>query len=114
MTNEITLSRGGLLPQNAQDEAGETTQEKTPGGERETRWEVVAVARGLAQAAIISGRLETEGIPTQVQQEPAGVAIGLIMGRLGEARVLVPAPLAERARGILSQTHQELADDVEK
>jgi hypothetical protein len=111
MTSEMTLPRGVLLPSSAQDEAGETTQETTPGGERETRWEIVAIARGLAEAAIISGRLETEGIPTQVQQEPAGVAIGLIVGRLGEARVLVPAPLAERALGILSQTDQGSADE---
>ncbi len=75
------------------------------------RWETVAVAQGLAEAAIISGRLESEGLPTRVHQEPAGVAIGLTVGRLGEAQVLVPAPLLEQARGILSQTYQEQEDE---
>ena len=67
------------------------------------RWEVVAVANGLAEAAIIQGRLESEGIPARVHQESAGVAIGLTVGLLGQAKVLVPEPLAEQALEVLGQ-----------
>jgi hypothetical protein len=101
MINEMTLTEG-TLP--LRDET-ETASEKTPGGEQEVQWKTVAVAQGLAEASIISGRLETEGLPTRVHQESAGVVYGLTVGRLGEARVLVPAPLLEQARKLLSQTY---------
>jgi hypothetical protein len=68
---------------------------------------VVAVANGLAQAAIIQGRLEAEGIPARIHQEPAGVAIGLTVGTLGQAKVLVPEPMAEQALRILEEPDQE-------
>ncbi len=109
MVHETTLPKGTLLPQTGK--TGAATQETTPGGDREARWKVVAVAQGLAQASIISGRLETEGLPTRVQREPAGVAIGLTIGLLGEARVLVPEPLAEQALDILSGADPGLEDD---
>ncbi len=98
-----------MLPLRAQ--AVEAAAETTPGGEQEVRWEIVAVAQGLAEASIISGRLETEGIPTRVYQEPAGVAIGLTVGRLGEAQVLVPEPLAEQALSILNEVNQAPEDE---
>ncbi len=103
MINEMTLVEG-TLP--LRDETVETAAETTPGGEQQVRWETVAVAQGLAEASIISGRLETEGIPTRVHQEPAGVAIGLTVGRLGEAQVLVPEQLAQRALSILNEVDQ--------
>jgi hypothetical protein len=103
MINEMSLTPDAL----PLHDKTETASETTPGGEQEVRWTTVALAQGLAEASIISGRLEIEGIPTRVHQEPAGVAIGLTVGLLGEARVLVPAPLLEQAREILSQTYQE-------
>jgi len=102
VAHETALPKRTLLPQ-----ASAATHETTPGGDHEVRWKVVAVARGLAPASIISGRLETEGIPTRVQQEPAGVAIGLTIGLLGEAKVLVPESLAEQALDILSGADQD-------
>jgi hypothetical protein len=102
MSTEAALPQGGLLPRTGSDKASEAAKETTPGDDQGVRWEVVAVANGLANAAIIRGRLESEGIPAQVQQEPAGVAIGLTVGRLGEARVLVPEPLVEQATEILN------------
>lgn len=111
MVTEAAMPEGKLLPLTGREKAGEAAGETTPRDEREVRWEVVAVGRGLAEAAIIRGRLESEGIPAQVQQEPAGVAIGLTVGLLGQAKVLVPEPLAEQALEILNRPYQELEDD---
>lgn len=83
------------------------TEAGSPDKDREARWEVVTVARGLAEAAIIRGRLETEGIPARVHQEPAGAAIGLTVGLLGEVKVLVPASFATSALAILDQPDLE-------
>jgi hypothetical protein len=110
MVAEAALPEGGLLPQTGHEKANERTGETTRGEAQEVRWEVVAIAQGLAQAAIIRGRLESEGIPARVHQEPAGVALGLIVGPLGEARVLVPEPLVEQALEILSQQNQGIAN----
>jgi hypothetical protein len=107
MVSEAALPSGGVLPQSDRDQATEAAKETTPGKDQEVRWEVVAIAQGLAEAAIIQGRLEVEGIPARVHQEPAGVAIGLTVGLLGQAKVLVPEPLVEVALGILNQPEQE-------
>jgi hypothetical protein len=113
MVTEAALPAGGLLPRTGEDKVTETAGETTPNDDQEVRWEVVAVAHGLAEAAIIRGRLEFEGIPARVHQEPAGVAIGLTVGLLGQARVLVPEPLAERALEILNQPGPDLEDGEE-
>jgi hypothetical protein len=113
MFTETAMSEGSLLPRTGRDETSEAAAEATPSVSRETRWEVVAVANGVTAAAIICGHLESEGIPTRMQHESAGVAIGLIFGKLGEAKVLVPEPLAERALDILSQPNPISIDDAE-
>ena len=99
MAAEAALGLDDALPR--KEKSSEAAQETafTPG--KGTRWEVVAVANGLAQASIIQGRLESEGIPAQVHQEPAGVAIGLTVGALGQAEILVPEPMVEEALRIL-------------
>lgn len=107
MATEAAFASGEVLPQDDQDKTAETARETTSGDFANVPWEVVAVADGLAQAAIIRGRLEVEGIPTRVNQEPAGVALGLTIGALGQAKVLVPEPLAEEALGILEQSGEE-------
>jgi hypothetical protein len=89
----------------------EAAGETTPGRDQEVRWEVVAVANGQPDAAIIRGRLEAEGIAARVQQEPAGAAIGLTVGLLGQVRVLVPEPLVESALEILNQPVQQDAEE---
>jgi hypothetical protein len=113
MVTEAALPGGNLLPLAGGEKSNEAAGEKTPSDEQGVRWEVVAVTQGLAQAAIIRGRLESEGIPAQVQQEPAGVALGLTVGLLGQAKVLVPEPLVEQALEILNQPNQEVVDDEE-
>ncbi|MCB0154861.1 MAG: DUF2007 domain-containing protein [Anaerolineae bacterium] len=88
------------------------SSETTPGGSEVTAWVVVAVNLNPAEAAIIKGRLESEAIPALVQQEAVGIMLGLTVGPMGSARVLVPEPLAERARGILAETFEVEDDQV--
>jgi hypothetical protein len=89
-----------------------TTSETTPGDNRQTPWVVVGVNLAPAEAAIIKGRLESQKIPAIVQQEAMGTVLGLTVGPLGSAKILVPEPLAERALAILSETFE--ADEVEE
>lgn len=89
---------------------GDTTiSETTPGSEEPVRWVSVGVFAPV-EAMIIAGRLESEGIPAVTQQEAVGAALGLTVGPLGSARVLVPEPLAEQALAILAETFEEEGD----
>ena len=106
MVTGAAFASGDILSQDDREKTTEAAHETTPGNYEEVPWEVVAVVDGLAQAAIVQGRLEAEGVPARIHQEPAGVAIGLTVGTLGQARVLVPEPLAEDALNILEGPEQ--------
>ncbi|MCS7221218.1 MAG: DUF2007 domain-containing protein [Anaerolineae bacterium] len=56
------------------------------------------------EAQVVKGRLESEGIPTFLRREAIGPVFGFSVGALAEVQVLVPAPLAERARELLAET----------
>lgn len=70
-------------------------------------WESVATASGMAQANIIVGRLESEGIPTKLHYEAAGAIYAITIDGLGEVRILVPVADWERAKEILSRSYDE-------
>ncbi|MDA8125787.1 MAG: DUF2007 domain-containing protein [Deltaproteobacteria bacterium] len=70
-------------------------------------WEVVAKASGMTQANIMTGRLASEGIATQLRYEAAGAIYGITIDGLGEVRILVPVPDWERAKAILSRSYSE-------
>ncbi|MBM4312981.1 MAG: DUF2007 domain-containing protein [Deltaproteobacteria bacterium] len=70
-------------------------------------WESVATASGMAQANIIVGRLESEGISTQLHYEAAGTIYAITIDGLGEVRILVPVPDWEKANEILSRSYSE-------
>jgi hypothetical protein len=70
-------------------------------------WEAVGTASGMTQANIITGRLESEGIPTKLHYEAAGAIYAITIDGLGEVRILVPAADWERAREILSRSYDE-------
>lgn len=74
---------------------------------QEKDWSTVYIAQGMAQASIISGRLETEGIPIKLQYEAAGRIYGLTVDGLGEVKVQVPASLLEQARRVLMDIYKE-------
>lgn len=73
----------------------------------EDEWLTVYVAQGMAQASIVSGRLETEDIPVKLKYEAAGRIYALTVDGLGEVRVQVPAPLLDKARRILMDIYRD-------
>ena len=112
----MTESAANTLPWLGRDSREETTdKETTPGGEQPVRWVAVGVNLSPTEAIVIKGRLESEGIPAMVQQEAVGAVLGLTVGPLGSAKVLVPEPLAEQALVILAETFEvEEEDDDEE
>lgn len=104
------------LPWPGQNGEESTSAETTSGGTEPTSWVKVAVNLNPGEAAIIKGRLESEGIPAIVQQEAMGIVLGLTVGPMGSAKVLVPEPLAEQALEILAETFEdeEMWDDEEE
>ena len=103
------------MPWFAADNSGETkakSSETTPGGSHETRWVVVSNNLNPGEAMIIKGRLDSEEIPAVVQQEAIGSVMGLTVGPLGSAKVLVPEPLVERALAILAETFEVDEDEL--
>ncbi len=107
----MTESTANILPW-PHRRSSSAAAETTPGGEEPVRWVSVGVFAPV-EAAIIAGRLESEGIPAVTQQEAVGAALGLTVGPLGSARVLVPEPLAEQALAILAETF-ETGDDFDE
>ena len=89
------------------------TAETTPGGTENAPLVVVAKNVNPGEAAVIKSRLESEDIFTVVQQEAMGSVLGLTVGPLGSAKVLVPEPMAEKALSILAETFDEESWDEE-
>ncbi len=73
----------------------------------ENKWTTVYVAQGMAQASIVSGRLETEGIPIKLKYEAAGRIYAVTVDGLGEVKIQVPASLLEEARRVLMDIYKE-------
>ena len=94
------------LPWRGRGNKAATSAETTSGDTEATKWVVVAVNLSPAEAAIIRGRLESEAIPAVVQQEAMGIMLGLTVGPMGSAKVLVPEALAEQALEILAETFE--------
>lgn len=70
-------------------------------GADQPKWFVVATTAGVMEATIIAGRLESLGIPTTIYRESVGATLGLSVGRLGQAQVLVPEKYYELAMATL-------------
>jgi hypothetical protein len=70
-------------------------------------WEVIATAAGMAEANIIVGRLESEGIPTRRHYEAVGPIYAVTIDGLGEVQILVPAADWERANEALSRSYED-------
>lgn len=82
-------------------------------GER-GNWVEICCVSGLTTAKIITGRLESEDIPTRLLYEAAGAIYAITVDGLGEVRILVPSLEEERARAILSRTYEVGELDWEK
>jgi hypothetical protein len=94
-------------PQSKKTRTTSTAAETTPGGKEATRWVKIAQNLNPGEAMVIKGRLESHDIPTVIQQEALGSVLGLTVGPLGSANLLVPEPLADRALEILEETFDE-------
>jgi hypothetical protein len=76
-------------------------------------WKLLTKLYGMLDAQMLAGRLEAEGIPTQMWQEGAGKAYGLTVGQLGEVHVLVPEAEWERARAIEAADYSHTLPDYD-
>lgn len=79
-------------------------------------WMVVYITYNVVEAHIVAGRLQHEGIPAWVHQEPAGNAFGITFGPLGEVRVFVNEEDYARALALLEGEPEPdaLPDDVNR
>lgn len=90
----------------------------TTGGGSDSEPVVVWEAANSMEAHVVKGRLESEGIPALIQGEALATIYGLTAGNLATAKVLVPAPLADKAMAILfanetaSEADQDAANEV--
>jgi hypothetical protein len=64
-------------------------------------WMVVARTFGITEASIIAERLHSLGIPAVIHREAASTALAVVVGPLGEARVLVPQAYYDLAMATL-------------
>ncbi len=60
------------------------------------------------EAHVVKARLESEGIPALIRGEALAAIYGLTAGNLAAAKVLTPAPLADKAIAILSGEEVEI------
>lgn len=67
----------------------------------DSEWKVVLSTSNPMEAEVVAGRLKAVGLKARTHQEPAGQALGLTMGLLGEMQVLVSAADYEAARAML-------------
>jgi hypothetical protein len=65
-------------------------------------WMVVYETYNLPDAHIVAGRLQNEGIPSFIYNEPFGSVMGLHIGAIGVIKVLVNPADYERANAILA------------
>lgn len=73
----------------------------TTGGGSDNEPVVVWEAANLMEAHVVKARLESEGIPALIRGEALAAIYGLTAGNLAAAKVLTPAPLADKAIAIL-------------
>jgi len=67
------------------------------------KWFVVRYPKTHAEANIIKGLLESQGIPVLIQQEAVGKVYGMTLNGLGQIKVLIPAEKKTEAEQILPE-----------
>ncbi len=65
------------------------------------KWVPIRKTQGELAAEVIASQLRAESIPTRVWQEGVGGALGLSVGPLGTAFLMVPEEFAAEARLII-------------
>ena len=76
----------------------------------EIRWVEVTESLSPLEADVIKSRLEAADIPALIEQEAIGAVMGLTVGPLGSAKVLVPETMANQALELLSETFDAAED----
>ncbi len=80
----------------------------------EEKWVTAYTASGMANANIVAGRLETEGIPTRLKYEAVGAIYAITIDGLGKVEILVPESFLGNAREVLSRSYTDRDMDWEK
>ena len=65
------------------------------------KWVVVSYPKTPAEASIVKGLLESEGIPVFIEQEAIGKTYGMTIDGLGQIKILVPAERKDEAEQLL-------------
>jgi len=76
----------------------------------EIQWVEVTESLSPLEADVIKSRLEAANIPALIEQEAIGTVMGLTVGPLGSAKVLVPETMADQAQELLSETFDAAED----
>jgi hypothetical protein len=66
-------------------------------------WVKICTVQGGTKAAIIRGRLESEGIPVDVEYEAFGKVAGISVDGIGAVRISVPEEFVQKAEEILKE-----------
>jgi hypothetical protein len=106
----VTMSSNSQSISDGKEQPGETS----PGTPQEIRWVVVKRTPGITVAEIYVGHLQSEGIPARAWQEGAGEALGLTVGLLGTAHVVVPEEFVAQAQAILTEAEEDFEEDEEE
>ena len=77
-------------------------------------WESVFSTDSEPTAYFIAGKLHNEGIEARVHKEPAGAALGIMIGLLGKVDVLVRSEDVDRAVAALEDENYEEDEDADE
>ena len=78
-------------------------------------WVVVYVTYNHGEAHIVSGRLESAGVPNMVHVQPGASAMGIAVGALGKIYILVnPDDQDEAISLIRGDDNPELPDQTDR
>lgn len=73
----------------------------------------IAVLNDPAEAEILRGLLEAQGIPVMLSKEAASTVYGLTAGAFAEIEVFVPADQADEAERLFEETFSADSEDEE-
>ncbi len=94
----------GLGRGRGRDEAAGAEGEAGKGDDEAVPWVSVLAAFNTVRATLAVARLRDEGIPVIARQEAASSVYPVGVGILGRIDIMVPKPLADKARLVLADT----------